>query len=60
MSTVIPATVVAAPEPVNHVPPVTIGEIHVHVAGPAETAADPLAMLAPYTGGLTARRAGVP
>ena len=39
-------------------PPVTIGEIHVHVAEPPSAAADPLALLAPYAGGLTARRDG--
>ena len=39
-------------------PPVTIGEIHVHVTEPAGAAADPLALLAPYARGLTARRDG--
>lgn len=39
-------------------PPVTIGEIHVHVAEPPSAAADPLALLAPYARGLTARRDG--
>lgn len=39
-------------------PPVTIGEIHVHVTEPAPPGADPLALLAPYTRGLTARRDG--
>jgi len=39
-------------------PPVTIGEIHVHVAEPPAAAADPLALLAPYARGLTARRDG--
>jgi hypothetical protein len=39
-------------------PPVTIGEIHVHVAEPAPAGADPLALLAPYARGLTARRDG--
>ena len=39
-------------------PPVTIGEIHVHVAEPAPSTADPLALLAPYRQGLTARRGG--
>jgi len=38
-------------------PPVSIGEIHVHVTAPPEPAADPMALLAPYAGGLTARRA---
>jgi hypothetical protein len=38
------------------VPPVSIGEIHVHVTAPAEPPADPMALLAPYTHGLTARR----
>jgi hypothetical protein len=39
-------------------PPVTIGEIHVHVTEPAAAAADPLSLLAPYAQGLTARRDG--
>jgi hypothetical protein len=39
-------------------PPVSIGEIHVHVAESAPAAADPLALLAPYSQGLTARRGG--
>lgn len=39
-------------------PPVTIGEIHVHVTEPPPAAADPLALLAPYAQGLTARRDG--
>jgi len=39
-------------------PPVTIGEIHVHVAEPPSAAADPLALLAPYARGLTARGDG--
>jgi hypothetical protein len=39
-------------------PPVTIGEIHVHVAEPPSAAADPLALLAPYARGLTARQDG--
>ena len=39
-------------------PPVTIGEIHVHVAEPAPASADPLALLAPYARGLTARPDG--
>jgi hypothetical protein len=41
------------PQPVP--PPVTIGEIHIHEAAHAGPAADPLALLAPYAGGLTAR-----
>jgi hypothetical protein len=46
-------------------PPVAIGEIHVHVSEPAgaraadPTGSDPLALLAPYAQGLTARRDGV-
>jgi hypothetical protein len=40
-------------------PPVSIGEIHVHVAEPAPAAADPLALLTPYGHGLTARRGGI-
>ena len=66
-----PAQVPARPEPVERagpppapagpperhaVPPVTIGEIHIHEAVPAAAPADPLALLAPYGGGLTARR----
>lgn len=39
-------------------PPVTIGEIHVHVTEPAAVAADPFSLLAPYAQGLTARRGG--
>jgi hypothetical protein len=39
-------------------PPVTIGEIHVHVTEPAAAAADPFSLLAPYAQGLTARRDG--
>jgi hypothetical protein len=39
-------------------PPVSIGEIHVHVTEPAPAAADPLALLTPYGHGLTARRGG--
>lgn len=39
-------------------PPVSIGEIHVHVAEPAPAAADPLALLTLYGQGLTARRGG--
>ena len=39
-------------------PPVQIGEIHVHVAAPASAGPDALALLAPWSGGLTARRAG--
>jgi hypothetical protein len=46
----------ARPEP-GH-PPVAIGEIHVHVAAPPAAGADPLALLAPYALGLTARRDG--
>ncbi|MET9019925.1 hypothetical protein ABZV93_08085 [Actinopolymorpha sp. NPDC004070] len=41
-------------------PPVTIGEIHVHEAGPERAPADPLALLAPYAAGLTARRPAGP
>jgi len=37
-------------------PPVIIGEIHVHEAAAAPAPADPLGLLAPYAGGLTARR----
>lgn len=40
-------------------PPVSIGEIHVHVAEPAPAAADPLALLTPFGQGLTARRGGI-
>ena len=40
-------------------PPVSIGEIHVHVAESAPAAADPLALLTPYGQGLTARRGGI-
>jgi hypothetical protein len=39
-------------------PPVAIGEIHVHVAAPPAAGTDPLALLAPYALGLTARRDG--
>jgi hypothetical protein len=46
----------AAPPDRPAVPPVTIGEIHIHEAVPAAPPADPLALLAPYGGGLTARR----
>jgi hypothetical protein len=45
------------PGPVH--PPVSIGEIHVHVTEPAVSGADPLALLTPYARGLTARRGGV-
>jgi hypothetical protein len=54
-----PTNVVAAARPVpvvDRTPPVTIGEIHVHVAAPAEAGPDPLALLAPWANGLTARR----
>ena len=47
--------------PVQHAdaaPPVSIGEIHVHVAAPAGPTPDPLALLAPYADGITSRRAG--
>ncbi|MCW3819211.1 hypothetical protein ONA91_32695 [Micromonospora sp. DR5-3] len=37
-------------------PPVTIGEIHVHQAAPVQAPPDPLSLLSPYAGGLTARR----
>jgi hypothetical protein len=40
-------------------PPVSIGEIHVHMAEPAPAAADPLTLLKPYGQGLTARRGGI-
>lgn len=57
-----PAPAVPAPPASPHAmpphPPVTIGEIHVHVAEPAPAGADPLALLAPYARGLTARRDG--
>lgn len=43
---------------VDAAPPVSIGEIHVHVAAPAGATPDPLALLAPYADGITARRAG--
>jgi hypothetical protein len=49
----------AAPRAVPAHPPVTIGEIHVHVTEPAAAGDDPLGLLAPYAGGLTARRDGV-
>jgi hypothetical protein len=39
-------------------PPVTIGEIHVHVVEPPSAAADPLVLLTPYAQGLTATRGG--
>jgi len=39
-------------------PPVSIGEIHVHVTESGPAAADPLALLTPYGQGLTARRGG--
>lgn len=42
-----------APDPT---PPVSIGEIHVHVENPPASSPDPLALLAPYAKGLTARR----
>jgi hypothetical protein len=66
----IPLAPAAAPAPDLHVqqalapgtepahPPVSIGEIHVHVTEPAPAAADPLALLTPYGRGLTARRGG--
>ncbi|MFL0240011.1 hypothetical protein [Mycobacterium sp. SMC-17] len=38
-------------------PPVSIGEIHVHVTAPSDSAADPMTLLEPYANGLTARRA---
>jgi len=41
-------------------PPVSIGEIHVHVAAPPGPPPDPLAALAPYASGITARRAARP
>ncbi|MGW3660104.1 hypothetical protein ACWD6R_32665 [Streptomyces sp. NPDC005151] len=47
----------APPQPVP--PPVTIGEIHIHEAAHAGPAADPLALLTPYSGGLTVRRGGM-
>jgi hypothetical protein len=56
-----PGVTVGPPAAVREVPahpPVTIGEIHVHVTEPAGAAADPLALLAPYARGLTARRDG--
>ena len=46
------------PRPGTEYPPVTIGEIHVHVTEPAAARPDPLALLAPYARGLTARREG--
>lgn len=50
-----PASPVATPpQPVP--PPVTIGEIHIHEAAHTGQAADPLSLLTPYAGGLTARR----
>lgn len=54
-----PTDVVAAVRPVpvvDNTPPVAIGEINVHVAAPAEAKLDPLALLAPWANGLTARR----
>jgi hypothetical protein len=64
LATPAPEGASAVPEPAagsraeTAQPPVTIGEIHVHVTEPARAAADPLALLAPYTNGLTARRGG--
>jgi hypothetical protein len=47
----------AGPRAGHQYPPVTIGEIHVHVSEPGG-GPDPLALLAPYARGLTARRDG--
>ena len=54
-----PTAVLTPPVPrVDAAPSVSIGEIHVHVAAPAGPNPDPLALLAPYADGITARRAG--
>lgn len=50
------APVRAAPAPQPLPPPVSIGEIHIYEASRPAAPADPLALLAPYAGGLTARR----
>jgi hypothetical protein len=58
-----PEAHVAAAHPASvsePLPPVTIGEIHVHVAAPAEAPPDPLALLAPWANGLTSRRTAMP